>query len=289
MREPGRSTVNIDGGETSVWQYGDPSGETLVFVHGFRGDHHGLEPLAIRLREFNVLVPDLPGFGRSAPLAGPHSLAGYADWLRSFTAAVAPEGFSLMGHSFGSLIVSTAIREGLNARTVTLINPISAPALEGPRGLLTRGAILYYRLGAQLPEPVANALLRNPAIVRVMSETMAKTRDTGLRAWIHDQHARYFSAFSDRVSLLEAFEASVSHTVREDAAAFTEPTLLIVGDRDDITPLSDQLKLLHELPDARLHIVGGVGHLIHYEAPAEAAEVLRGFLSSPAVETTRVA
>ena len=64
---------------------------------------------------------------------------------------------------------------GLQTPRLVLINPIGAPALEGPKGVLTRLAVLYYTLGARLPERIGTALLRHPLIVRVMSVTMAKT------------------------------------------------------------------------------------------------------------------
>ena len=134
-----------------------------------------------------------------------------------------------------------------------LVNPIGAPALEGPRGVMTRLAVLYYRTAAALPERAGFALLRNGAIVRVMSVTMAKTRSKPLRRWIHDQHDRYFSAFGDRDAVLEAFRASVSHDVSEYAADIPVPTLLVAAERDDVTPLDGQRRLVTLLPrrDAR--------------------------------------
>jgi pimeloyl-ACP methyl ester carboxylesterase len=136
----------------------------------------------------------------------------------------------------------------------------------------------YYKVASLLPETPSRTLLGHPLIVRMMSEVMAKTRDRELRAWIHDQHHQYFSRFADSRTLLEAFRASVSHTVTEYAAAFSEPTLLIAGDRDDITPLSEQLALAHRLNNAELRVVPGVGHLVHYEAVDYAAEELVAFL-----------
>ena len=90
-----------------------------------------------------------------------------------------------------------------------LINPIAAPALEGPKGLMTKLAVLYYEAAARLPRRPGQALLRSQLIVRVMSETMAKTRDKDVRRFVHAQHNAYFSAFADRDSLLESFKASV--------------------------------------------------------------------------------
>lgn len=283
MLQPQQLTVTVNGVLTSYWQYGSSDGQPFVLVHGFRGDHHGLELIARAIVSrmspgVRVIVPDLPGFGASQRLSQPHTLATFGSWLRAFCETVAPRGFHLVGHSFGTLIVSKALALGLQPRTLTLINPISAPALRGPRAMLTVLAIAYYRLGASLPRRFADRWLANKVIVRVMSESMAKTRDPELRAWIHAQHDEFFSTYTDRESLLEAFTASVSHTVTEFFDAFTMPTCIIAGERDDITDLVHQLRLHRLIPNSLLHIVSGVGHLVHYEAPEEAADVITTFV-----------
>ncbi|MGJ0204570.1 alpha/beta fold hydrolase [Leucobacter sp. gxy201] len=272
--------------QTRAWAYGDPAGATLILVHGFRGDHHGLEGLARALVDstpgLRAIVPDLPGFGETPAVPGrEHDIALYGEWLREFAAAAAPESFAVLGHSFGSLVVSAAIAGGLAPRRLVLVNPISAPALEGPQALLTQLAIGYYRAADLLPGAASRQLLGNPLIVRGMSEVMAKTGDAELRSWIHGQHAEYFSTFSDPRTLLQAFRASVSHTVAEFADAIGMPTLLIAGERDDITPLAKQLDLAHRIADARLRIVPGTGHLVHYEAVGDACAFVREFLSEP--------
>src|SRR5690606_28050137 len=99
------------------------------------------------------------------------------------------------GHSFGSIVTSAAVAGGLETPQLILVNPIGAPALEGPKGVMTRLAVFYYAMGARLPEKLGTALLRNRAIVRIMSVTMAKTKDAELRRFIHDQHDTYFSLF----------------------------------------------------------------------------------------------
>jgi pimeloyl-ACP methyl ester carboxylesterase len=291
-----KSELAVLGGVTRYWDYGDPQADTtLVLVHGFRGDHHGLEPVVANLRGVRLISPDLPGFGESDPLGDvAHDIDGYASWLQAFVNGLAIEGrFVLLGHSFGSIIVSASLAardapdatdatgapDALDPSAVILVNPIGAPALEGPRGVFTRLAIFYYWLASVLPERLGFWLLRNGLIVRVMSMTMAKTKRKGLRRWIHDQHDRYFSAFSDRRVVLEAFRASVAHNVSEYAARIPEPTLLVAAEKDDITPLSAQHRLQTVFPDARLVVIPGVGHLIHYETPAEAARAIEEFLA----------
>ncbi|GAA1791065.1 alpha/beta hydrolase [Leucobacter iarius] len=274
---------------TRTWQYGNPDGAALILVHGFRGDHHGLEGLALRIAELQpdlrVLVPDLPGFGESPAVPDrEHGIALYGEWLRAFAAEAAPEGHAILGHSFGTLVVSNAVSTGLDPRLAILINPISAPALEGPQALLTQLAIAYYRAADVLPERAARGLLGHPAIVRTMSIVMAKTPDPEERAWIHGQHDRYFSRFSDTTTLLQAFRASVSHTVTASAPDYSMPTLIIAGDVDDITPITDQLSLHRKIEGSGLRILPGVGHLVHYEAVEDAAAMITAFLREHAGE-----
>src|SRR5690606_27659214 len=141
--------------------------------------------------------------------------------------------------------------------------------------------VLYYALGARLPDRLGTAVLRNPLIVRVMSMTMAKTRERALRRFIHDQHDTYFSRFADRDVLRDAFVASVSHDVRQFAPRIDVPTLLIAAQRDDIPPIEAERRLAKMFADAELFEIAEVGHLIHYETPAEAAAAIRRFLRAP--------
>ncbi|HEY0246704.1 MAG TPA: alpha/beta hydrolase [Gryllotalpicola sp.] len=291
--------IELAGGMTRWQEYGpdasagpdDSAGTdaaasgTVIAVHGFRGDHHGLEPVVERLAGRRVIMPDLPGFGASDAFTDrAHDIDGYARWLGEFTRAVAPaDPLTLLGHSFGSIIVAAAVAERLaEASDLILINPIGAPALKGPKAIGTGAAIFYYWLGRSLPERAGNALLRNHGIVRGMSVMMATTHDPALRRWIHGQHDAYFSLFADRSSLLESFRASVSHDVSEYAARIPLPTLLVAAAQDQITPLAAERRLAALFPAAQLEVIDGVGHLIHYEKPAEAAGLIEAFLAERA-------
>lgn len=281
-----RRELEVLGGVTAYWVYGpSDAATTVVAVHGFRGEHHGLEPVVAHLPSVRVISPDLPGFGETAPIPGRrHDLDLYAQWLQEFAGAVAP-GAVILGHSFGSIVVSAAVAGGLETPRMILVNPIGAPALEGPRGVLTRLAVFYYWAGAKLPSGLGDALLRNGLIVRGMSVTMAKTKDPGIRRFVHDQHDTYFSRFADRDVLHDAFVASVSHDVREFAPRIAQPTLLVAAQRDDITPIEAERTLATLFADAELVEIPDVGHLIHYETPAVAAAAITRFLAPSDADT----
>ena len=82
--------------------------------------------------------------------------------------------------------------------------------------------------------------------------------------------------------VLEAFQASVSHDVSEYARDIRVPTLLVAAERDDVTPIEAQRRLVTLFPDATLEVIPEVGHLIHYETPGDAAARILRFLRSGA-------
>jgi pimeloyl-ACP methyl ester carboxylesterase len=205
---------------------------------------------------------------------------GYGKWLGLFIQSLGlREAPIILGHSFGSIITSAAVAGGLSTPALILVNPIAAPALQGPKAFISGLTSFYYRLGAALPNRIGYALLGSSLITRFVTVQMAITRDQTLRKWIHYQHATYFSRFSDRDTLSRAFRASTVHWVAEYAAAIRVPTLLIAAENDQITTVADEQKLADAIPDAELHVIEGVGHLIHYEKPAEAAVLIEAFLA----------
>lgn len=272
--------LDVGGAVTHTWRYGRPDApRRILFLHGFRGDHHGLEPIVAHLvglrGDVQVVLPDLPGFGASPPLpTGAHDIDGYASWASRLLGA----DRVLAGHSFGSIIAAAAAAHEPDLPGLVLVNPVATAALEGPRAFLSRLVAIYHGLAGRVPEGPGTFMLRNALMSRLAGTTMAVTRDKALLGWIHDQHRRYFGTFADRRTLLEAFHASVTHHVTEYAPAITASTLLIAAERDDIGPLPAQRELCRRFADARLVELPGTGHLAHYEAPAEVAAAIAEFL-----------
>jgi pimeloyl-ACP methyl ester carboxylesterase len=277
-----RHEIEVLGSVTRYWQYGPPDAKhTVLIAHGYRGDHHGLEPVIALLPEVRFISPDLPGFGESTPMTeAPHSIAGYVRWLEGFIVLLHLDEAVLLGHSFGSMVTTSAIADGLRPPALILINPISTDPHQGGGAVMNALTRAYYRAARRLPERAGRALLGNWAIVQIMSATLAKTRDRDLRRWIHEEHHRYFNGFSDPATVAEAFDASLSTDVTTHADALTMPVLVIAGAQDEIAPAPGQHTFVDRLPDAELVMLDGVGHLIHYEQPANAADAIRRFLGA---------
>lgn len=248
-------------------------------LHGFRGTHHGLQLIAEELKEFEVIVPDLPGFSEGEQL-NEYTLDGYVEWVHTF---ISKQKLTkppiLLGHSFGSIVSSAyATKYPKTISKLILLNPVGAPALEGPRAIMSKLAVFYYWVGTKLPDSFAHKWLTSHIVTFMITVTMAKTKDKKLRSFIHNEHKRYFSSFHSAKSVAQGFNVSISHSVRDFAPSIKTPTLLIAADKDDITSLAQQRELHKLFKNAQLKVIENVGHLTHYETPDQVARYIIDFI-----------
>jgi len=277
-----RYTVDIDGNLSVYFEYPstDNSDKTIVMIHGYRGNHRGLQAIAAGLTKYRVIIPDLPGFGESQPLKTIHSVQAYSDWLHKFLGALDLENKAhLIGHSFGSLVVGFYATQH-SPRSVSLVNPVSSPALEGQRAALTNLTKLYYSLASALPKAIGQWLLRTKIAVMVMSVVMAKTNQRDLRRWIHNQHLSNFSDFATVEVATEGYEASISTDLSKLASSISAPVLVVAATLDDITDIDSQRRVSKLYSNSTYREIQGVGHLVHYEAPDQAARFIAEFLDA---------
>lgn len=268
---------------TRYWHYpaSQETNQTLIFIHGYRGNHRGLEAIAGALQQFNVIIPDLPGFGESTPFSKEHSIDNYSWWLGEFISRLhLPKKPHLLGHSFGSIIVSHHAAHADDIETLILENPVSAPALKGPNAPVTKIAQTFFHLAGALPLKQGEWILKSWPMVRGMSVLMTKSWNKKLRKWVHAQHDANFNDFASRQVAIEGYEASISHNVSEYASRFKVPTLVMIGSRDDITSVKQQRQMIAKISvPTSVEIFAGVGHLTHYECPELVAASIAEFLA----------
>jgi pimeloyl-ACP methyl ester carboxylesterase len=284
-----RKTVLINDEETTYWFYPRRNQKAkhkraIVFIHGYRGNHHGLEAIAGAIEDFDIYIPDLPGFGQSAPFQINHSVNHYADWLAAFITSLklGANKPHLLGHSFGSIVVSAYASRYEGIATLILENPVASPALKGPKALMTAVAQSFFWLAGVMPESVGDFLLKSWPMVRGMSIVMTKSRAKELRAWVHRQHDENFNDYASRRVALEGYTASISNCVSDFAPKLKVPVLMMVGERDDITSVAQQEKLFALIPSSQkqLERFGKVGHLTHYEIPTQIGEAISKWADS---------
>jgi len=257
--------LTVDGKDTFVATGGrdfDPSLPAIVFLHGAGFDHSAWVLLARSFAHhgFGVLAPDLPGHGRSA---GPAlaSIGALADWTAALVDAAGVRAARLVGHSMGSLVaLETAAR-----------HPDKVTGL----GLIAIAA----------PMRVSDDLL-----------DAAKANDHGavdmIAIWGHGQRATLGGSETPGLWMLGGAERTLEHAAPgvifadlfacnayadafAAAAKVTAPTVMILGSRDLMTPLKSGKALAAAMPDCRLRVLEGAGHMLMSERPDEVLAALR--------------
>lgn len=266
--------MSLRGTDVRYWHVDNGRPETVLCLHGLGGDHRGLADVAAALPGFNVVVPDLPGYGTSAPMTERHSLAGYADAVADLRSALGLDTCHLLGHSLGaSIALVHAARHGAGLRSLSLLNPVSTAD-----NLTANLGKLYYRLAAVLPSRVARFWLASKPAVYVADAFVIKTKDRARRRLILEQDYENYASASVP-AMIESFLSYYDTPFDEYAAAITTPTLVTTGDKDGIAPVAVVTALAGRLR-AKLVLVPGSGHLAPTEIPAEIAGIVGGFLAA---------
>jgi pimeloyl-ACP methyl ester carboxylesterase len=122
---------------------------------------------------------------------------------------------------------------------------------------------------------------------RISSEGITKTLDRTVRTWFacgesHPSYLRCRQACdgASEDACKGAIKAMRAWTSRHKLSRVKQPTLIIVGDRDRSTPLSDSLDLLEGIPGAQLCVLPGCAHGAHMERPEYFNRIVTDFLSN---------
>ena len=213
----------------------------LVLVHGAGGNLMHWPGELRRLPDHEVYALDLPGHGRSGG-PGRTEIGAYAEVVREFADALKLPAFVLGGHSMGGAIaLEFALRYG--GRLAGLI-------------LVGTGARL--RVAPEILAGIQNDFEGTTAL---------------LAAWAHGDHVdpnlqriylRRLREVDPQV-LAADFLACDAFDRRADVAAIATPALILCGDADRMTPVKYSQFLAAEMPDARLIILPGAGHMAMLE------------------------
>ena len=273
--------VTTPSAKTPVWFYPakGPSRGSILFVHGYRGTHEGLEPIVGGLDSFDCFVPELPGFGSAEPLRTEHSLENYSRWLKEVISELnLTSEVTYFGHSFGSVVLGKYLAASGDKTKAVRLNPVSASPMRGPRKISSKLTLAWYRLAARIPEAAGRRLLGHPLAIRLVTDWLYKGNDPVLKEWIQNQHGAYFSRFASPKTAKEGFDASLAENLSELAASISQPVLLLCGDQDDITSVQDQRSAAGLYPQATYVEMIGTGHLSHYERVEVVAQHTKEFI-----------
>lgn len=243
------------------------SGPVVVLLHGYPFNRTLWRDQVVALQpNHRVIVPDLRGHGESAVVHGPSTMelmagevAGLLDNLNITQATIG--GLSMGGYvalafyrlfplRVRSLILAATRAQGDNdeAKRNREVQAIKARQ-EGMEGIAD----------ALLPKLLtANTVTKRPEIVKHLRGMMASTNPEGAAAALEGMAIR-----QDQISFLSQIVA---------------PTLILVGSEDAITPPADSELMHREIPQSRLEIIDGAGHVVNLEKPEKFNAAVTNFL-----------
>lgn len=235
------------------------TGAPVLLLHGW-GASSDLFARAIEGLDdsFDLIAPDFPGFGATEAPPVAWGVSEYMDWVIALMDELGIEKASVIGHSFGG-------RVGI-------------------------------KLAAQHPERVEKLVLTDAAgirpqrtmryhiNVRVFKATRWLSRQTlapaTLRAWAASRVASAGSSDYQAASgtVRGSFVRVVNEDLREYLPRIQASTLLIWGDLDEETPLTDAQVMERLIPDAGLVVFAGAGHFAYVEQAARFNVIVKTFL-----------
>ena len=261
---------------------GPPNGHTVVLLHGnnFAGFYWGGPIDAIRKEGFRVVVPDQIGYGRSSKPIMPYNFADMARNTRLLLQSLNIDKATVIGHSMGGMLAARfATQYPAVVERLVLYNPIGLVdgrfdrPLESADDAYKRNlASTYQTVKAALQRYVAH----NPAAWTPQFEAYARIR----YGWT-------LSSDWPRLAMVQTLLAQVIYLdpVMDDWAHIKAPTLVFGGAEDSLPGSAELFKqrmkfIAETIPNgnARVHLIPGVGHVPHMEAPERTYPPLIAFL-----------
>jgi pimeloyl-ACP methyl ester carboxylesterase len=239
------------------------SGEPLVLVHGYLG---GSSQWAAELQalspHFDVIAPNLPGFGKSNHLTSPDQITGYAQAVLDSLDELGVQRFHLLGHSMGGMIVQEMVR--LAPQRVTRLVLYATSAL----GLLPGRFETMARSRERLAQDGVDATARR------ISATWLLLREASPNARALGDLAAQASAQAAEAGLwaMERWDG------QDQLAHITQPTLIVWGDQDRSYQWPQIERLWRGVAGASLAVLPRCAHALHLENPVVFHHLLLDFL-----------
>jgi len=252
-------------GTVNAAQIGE--GTPLFLFHSLLSDRASFDAIAPKLsRSFRLIVPELPGFGRSQAVGG--GLAEIADRMAEAVKDAA-EGREVivLGNGYGGFVaLQMAIRyPGIAAKLI--LADCGAAFSEPGREAFRNMAAASRARGLAAITDVAMRRLFAPEFQAEHPDLMA-----GRRAAFLQTDPEVFRAACDALAGLD---------FRPELGKVRVPVLVLVGEHDEATPPPMSQELAAGLPRARLEIIPGCAHVPQLQSPYVFLDAIGDFLSSP--------
>ena len=239
-------------------------GPVLVLLHSLLSDRASFDAIAPKLsRSFRVIVPELPGFGRSRATGS--GLAGVADRMaEAVNDAAGGDEVIVLGNGYGGFVaLQMAIRHPGIASRLILADCGAAFSEQGRQAFRNMAAASKVRGLSDITD-VAMRRLFAPEFQAEHPDLMRDRREAFLRT-----DPEVFRAACGQLAELD---------LRPELLRITVPVLVLVGEHDEATPPPMSHELAAGLPQAHLEIIPGCAHVPQLQSPAIFLEMIGDFL-----------
>ncbi len=253
--------ILVDGLKVNYAFFGEGP-ETVVILEGWGTSMPVYQSIANLLSEkYRVLLFDLPGFGDSDEPKQPWSVDDYVDFLLHFMEALQIKEVTLLGHSYGGrMIIKLAARENAPIHINRIVLVDSAGVMP-KKTFIKKVKALRYKF------------YKNLASTKIAQAICPEL--------IADWKSRQGSEDYRRATPI--MKGCLVKAVNEDLTALfpkvKQEVLLIWGDKDTATPLSDAKKMESMMPSAGLAVIEGTGHYCFLEKPDQFRGILKAYFA----------
>ena len=249
--------IIIDGLNIEYTEEG--SGIPVLLLHGWGSSFDVYKGIISALRDHCRLVAvNFPGCGKSDTMKEPWTLDDYCDFVIKFMKAVNLNNPIMIGHSHGGRVI-------LKMAASKQVSPPKIVLLDSA-GLIPKKSFKQKFRAKSFK-----------AIKKVLTLPVIKNHSEGL---LNKARKHYGSAdYNAAPEVLRKTMVSLVNTdLRDIISKITCPTLLIWGEKDTATPLTDAEIIKSLIPDSGLCVIKGAGHYSFCEQPYQAAAILQSFI-----------
>jgi pimeloyl-ACP methyl ester carboxylesterase len=267
---PDDQFIDVLGVNLRVRISGPAQAPAVILLHGFGSSLETWEPWAETLSQhFRVIRFDLPGFGLTGTdPSGNYSDARTVQILAALMDHLGLAQASLVGNSLGGKIAWNF--------AVAYPGRVTKLVLISPDGFASPG--FDYNKTPQVPALLNLLPYTLPRIMLRMNLTPAYADPARLTNATVTRYWDMMRGPGDRRAMLARMSQVMLVPPAPLLRQITAPTLLLWGEQDQMIPISNAQDYLHDIPNAKLVALAGLGHVPFEEDPAKSLPPVLAFL-----------
>ncbi len=234
-------------------------GPVCLMLHGWGSSCDAYRGIIAAIKsDYRCIALDFPGFGKSEIMEKPWALEDYTKFIKCFCEELSLDEVILFGHSHGGRVaLKLAAEKQTNVKKMVLLD---AAGLIPKKSLKTRVRSRTFK--------IVKGFCTLPGLKKPCAGLLDKARG-------------YFGSADYNAAppvLRQTLVTLVNTDLRDILGGIEASTLLIWGENDTATPLSDAKIIEKTIPDCGLCVIKNTGHWSFIENPGLAHAIIKSFL-----------